>query len=77
MDNPTVWICGLLCGVPAFVTLTIHFTIRAFAKRHPTIHIERTRIPLPDAAPDVNRLAIYFDLPERPIGKVEPEEDEE
>jgi len=76
MDNPTFWICGLLCGVPAFITLTITLLFRAFARRRPTIHIERTRIPIPDAAPDVNRLAVYIDLEERRLPQVEEESEE-
>ena len=65
MQNPGIWICGLLCGVPAIVSLIVALLFRSLARRRITMNVERSSIALPELQPGFNRLAVYFDLEER------------
>ena len=65
MDNTGTIICGVLCGLPAFVTGLVILYFRALAKRHLALDIERSSRPAPDQPPEFKRVTLRLDLQER------------
>jgi hypothetical protein len=64
-DNPGLYICGFLCGLPAAITALVILYFRALAKRHITLDVEHSARPAPDVAPGMRRVTLRFDLEER------------
>lgn len=77
MQNPVVFLFVMLCGVPGLVTLAVIFFVRALAKSHIVIDVERSDRPTPDVLPEHKRITFRFELQERKPRKVAPVEDEE
>jgi hypothetical protein len=59
-SNPAIYLCGVLCGLPAFVTGLVILYFRVLARRHITITVDRST-----PVEGLKRIAFAFDLETR------------